>query len=330
MIKLEYDKIIARIKEEKGLSDEEINSRVDKKLKDLSGLISKEGAAHIIANELGIKLFENLGKEVVKVNELLVGMRKVSVVGKVVNVFGVNSFKTEKREGKVGSFIIGDDTGRVRIVLWDDNQIVNMENGNIKEDVIVKVENAYVRENNGFKEVHLNVNSNLVLNPEGVVIDKVAEPKSFSVNRKKISELSENDVYVDVLGTVVQLFEPRFYHACELCGKKASLVGDNYKCAEHDKAVVKELPVVNFYFDDGSGNIRVVAFRDVAYEILGVSGVDEIKDVNKFEEIKNKILGSQFIINARVSKNTMFDRIELVANRVSNINPEELITELAK
>ena len=257
--------------------------------------------------------------------ELLVGMRKVCVVGKVVNVFNVNSFKTEKREGKVGSFMIGDETGRVRIVMWDESLISNMDNGNIRENVIVKIEDGYVRENNGFKEIHLNVQSSLTFNPEGAVIDKVAEPKQFSINRKEIKDVNENDVFVDVVGTVVQLFEPRFYYVCENCGGKAILNGDNYKCAEHANSPVRAVPVVNFYFDDGSGNIRVAAFRDVAENILGFKG-ESSKD--KFDEIKGKLLGSQFLIGARVSKNSMFNRIELIANRVSEVNPEDLISEL--
>ena len=46
---LTYDEIIAKIKE-KGGSEEEIQSKIKLKLNQLSGLISKEGAAQIIAN----------------------------------------------------------------------------------------------------------------------------------------------------------------------------------------------------------------------------------------------------------------------------------------
>lgn len=329
MIKISYPQIMERIKEKSGLSESDIEVRINKKLKDLSGLISKEGAAHIIANELGVRLFECLGKEIIKIKDLLAGMRKTNVAGKVTNVFPVNHFKTEKREGKVGSFIIGDETGRVRIVLWDEKLIKNIENGDLKEGVIVKIENAYVRENNNFKEMHLNIHSSLILNPQGVNIETVAEPKTFTVNQKKIKDLNENDGFVDITGTLVQLFEPRFYNVCDLCGKKVVLEGDTYKCAEHGAAAIKSVPVINFYFDDGTGNIRVVAFRDTAEKILGLSPSEvlELKDLTKFEATKDKVMGSQLKLSGRVTKNDMFDRIEFIANRSEEINPEALVNQ---
>ena len=61
MIKIPYEEIVLKINESTKMPASEIEERVEKKLKQLSGLISKEGAAHIIANELGVKLFEASG-----------------------------------------------------------------------------------------------------------------------------------------------------------------------------------------------------------------------------------------------------------------------------
>ena len=58
MIKIPYDTIIEKIMEHSKLTLEEVNSKIKAKTEQLAGLISKEGAAHIIANELGVKLFE--------------------------------------------------------------------------------------------------------------------------------------------------------------------------------------------------------------------------------------------------------------------------------
>ena len=60
MLKMDLNQILEKITVKSGLSLDEINAKIDDKLKQLSGLISKEGAAHIVANELGIKLFEQL------------------------------------------------------------------------------------------------------------------------------------------------------------------------------------------------------------------------------------------------------------------------------
>ena len=149
MIQVPLSQIIEKIKEEKGLSEEEINARIQAKLTQLSGLISKEGAAHIIANELGIKVIEMGGK--LKIKNILAGMRSVETFGKVTRIFEVRDFKKENREGRVGSFIIGDETGTIRIVCWGSQADKIRE---FKENDIVRVQNGYVRENNNSKENH--------------------------------------------------------------------------------------------------------------------------------------------------------------------------------
>lgn len=330
MLRIGYDEIIRKIKEEKKLTDLEIQVKIDKKLNDLSGLISKEGAAHIVANELGIKLFDKAGMERVKINELLIGMRRVGINGRVTSVFSINQFTKEGEERKVASFIAGDETGRVRVVLWDEKHINEIENGNIKTDVIVKIDNAYVRDSNGFKELHLNGNSSLVVNPKGVVIEKVSDVKLSNLFRKKINELKERENNVSILGTLVQLFQPRFFEVCQQCGKKTLFENGNYNCSEHGAVDIVSTPVLNFVIDDGSGVIRGVAFRDNANKILKLdaNGILDLKDQLKFDNYRLTIEGNQYILNGRTTKNEIFGTTEFVANSVEEVNPEVLMGEL--
>ena len=69
MFKLSYEKIIEKISTIKNVSKEEIESKIQFKLVELQDLISKEGAAHIIANELGVNLFE-LESQDLKIKEI--------------------------------------------------------------------------------------------------------------------------------------------------------------------------------------------------------------------------------------------------------------------
>ena len=50
MIQMPLQDIINKITEKAGITEEEVNEKIKQKLEQLSGLISKEGAAHIIAN----------------------------------------------------------------------------------------------------------------------------------------------------------------------------------------------------------------------------------------------------------------------------------------
>ena len=56
MIQLPYEKLVEKIVENGNISENEVAEKIRKKMDSLSGLISKEGAAHILANELGVKL----------------------------------------------------------------------------------------------------------------------------------------------------------------------------------------------------------------------------------------------------------------------------------
>lgn len=293
MFSLSYDEIISKIIEEKNLSEEEIAGKIKDKLRQLSDLISKEGAAHIVANELGVKIV-GVARDV-KVDKLIEGMNNVNLVGKVVKINDVISYNKNGRSGKVVSFILGDDTGVVRGVLWDTNHIKEVENGSIKQESILKMKNGYVRLNNGYKEIHLGNSGELEVNPEGVDIE-VNNIPSFDFTRKKIIELNEGDNNIGVFGTIVQIFEPRFYEACPQCGKKVELMGDSRQCKEHGLIEAQLIPILNIFFDDGSDNLRAVAFRNQVGDLLGVSmeQVLEFKDdQGKFEAIKQDILGKQ-------------------------------------
>ena len=57
MIRVPYEDIINKIMKNSEMNRTDIDIKVSKKLDQLSGLISKEGAAHIVANELGINIY---------------------------------------------------------------------------------------------------------------------------------------------------------------------------------------------------------------------------------------------------------------------------------
>ncbi|MBI4154490.1 hypothetical protein HY498_00175 [Candidatus Woesearchaeota archaeon] len=328
MFNVSYEEIVSKIKEEKNISDEEIELKIKEKLAKLSDLISKEGAAHIVANELGVKLF-NISKEL-KIKGLLSGMNNVIITGKVMQLNPVIEYKKENREGKVGSMLLGDETGVIRVAFWDANHIKNIEENKIKEGSILKLKNGYVKSNGIFKELHVGNKGEIEIDPPGVEIE-VQDKPSFDFAKKKISELNENDNNVGVLGTIVQIFEPRFYGACPECSKKLVANDGMLSCKEHGSVNEVLVPILNLFLDDGTDNIRVVAFRNQVERLLNLD-IEKIKEFREkpenFDRIREDLLGKQLVIVGRVVKNEMFDRKELMAQRIIELNPEELVREL--
>lgn len=328
MFQLRYEEIISRIKEEKQLSDEEIEGKIKQKLNQLSDLISREGAAHIVANELGVKVL-SVPKDM-KINRLLSGMTNVSLLGKVVKLNDVVNYNKNGREGKVVSFLFGDETGVVRAVFWDVNHINQVENGSVKEGSIIKLINGYVKSNNGYKEVHLGNKGSVEIQPNGVSIE-VNQAQSFDFDKKKIVDLKAGEISVGVIGTIVQVFEPRFYEACPNCGKK--LDTNTGKCLVHGEVSKEFVPIVNVFIDDGTDNIRAVAFRNQAETLLNIGKEQllELKDhLENFETIRNELLGKQLMLVGRVTRNEMFERNEMMIQRIMEVDPDQLINELEK
>ena len=325
MIKLSYDEAVAKIKELSTLSEEEIHSNVNAKLEQFSGLVSKEGAAHILANELGIKLIDTTSAKL-KVANILAGMQNVEVLTKVLAAYPARQFNSKGRTGQVGSAILGDETGTIRSVFWNEqaNKLAFMNKGDI-----LKLKGVYVKENrNKVLELHFNNRSTMVLNPPGETV----EVKERVIARKRLNEITDNDTLVEVLGTVIEVFDLRFYEICEKCGKRARPEEGNFICAEHGSVTPKYAYVLNVFLDDGTAAVRTVFFRNMAQQFLKKSD-DELlafKDAPEgFEQVKNESLGNFIRVSARVNKNEMFNRIELIANNVSEAKPEEAKAEAA-
>lgn len=327
MINLPYSEIVSKIVEGASLAEDDVEAKIKEKMDQLSGLISKEGAAYIVANDLGIKLVKAEGA--LKVKEIYAGMKNIETVAKVMRKFPINEFERNGSKGKVGSFFVADETGQIRITTWHEQTDYMAK---FEANDIIKITGAYARENNGQIEVHLNSSSKIEINPEGVEINVQVPAAGVSAQqaeatRKKISELQANDQNIEILGTVVQAFDPRFYPICPQCGKKATQGGDGFTCAEHGAVEPNYGYVFNIVVDDGSDNMRMVFFRNTVLDLIKKTDSDmqEYKESpEKFEEVKNSLLGETVKVVGRVTKNEMFDRLEFMANRVSSeVVPEE-------
>jgi len=321
MIKIPYEEIILKINEKTQMQVSEIEGRIEKKMKQLSSLISKEGAAHIVANELGVKIFEPLSGKL-QIKNILTGMRDVETLGKVLQVNDTREFLKGDSVSKVASILVGDETGTIRVVLWG-SQADNTSN--LGQGNVVKILGGYVRDNNGRKEIHLNDRSQLLINPKDANIGEVAiESKG---NRKEIKELNENDADVELLGTIVQVFDLRFYEICPRCGKRAKQTEDLFACSEHGNVIPAYAYVLNSVLDDGTETVRCVFFRNQVERLINLNQEQVLKfrsNPADFEAVKNDLLGTIVKLNGRTNNNSLFNRLEFVVNNVDpKPNPEE-------
>jgi len=307
-----YEGVLEKIAQISGLEKEEISRRVEAKRAKLAGLISQEGAAQIVAAELGI----NFDNEKLKINELLPGMRKVNVVGKVINLFPVRTFTTKKgEEGKVANLFLADETSNVKVVLWNVNHIELIEKGIVDKDKVIEIFNGSMRDN----EIHLGSFSEFKLSDE--VLNDVKTEKV--VSEKSISDFRIGES-LSVRAFIVQAFEPKFFYVCPECRKKATQETDGFSCAEHGKVSAEKRALITIVLDDGTETMRAVLF----HENLPKIGLTELENPERLINQREDLLGKEMIFSGNVRNNKFFNNNEFVIEDVVNINLDELVGKL--
>jgi ssDNA-binding replication factor A large subunit len=313
-----YEQLLSRISHQSGLSNEEIERKIEAKRAKLSGLISKEGAAQVIAAELGI----NFDNQQVKISELFKGMRKASVSGKVLQIFPVRTYTRSGTENKVANLVIADETATIRTVLWDTHHISLVEEEKIKPGIVVDIKNASVR-GTQVPELHLTNLSSIE------IIDKDM-PQALckeSLHELRIKELTDN-LRAKIRGTIVQLFEPRFFYVCPECKTKATPENDSYTCKTHGSVMPEKRALLTLIVDDGTEVIRATLFNEVLFKLLNISSIDELENSEFFTANKNEIIGKELFLEGRVKKNQMFNSLDFIVSDIKEATPEDILDKL--
>lgn len=310
-----YEQIIEKISKHSGLPKEEINRRVEAKRAKLSGLISKEGAAQVIAAELGI----NFDKEKVKIGEIMPGMKKVNVIGKIIQIFPIREYKKENRQGKVANLIVADETSNIRAVLWDTHHIALLESSTIKEGDVVEITNASLRDT----EIHLTGFSEIKLSSE--VFGEVKTERIY-IEKKLLDVRSGERIRVRVF--ILQIFEPRFFNICPECSSKVLAEADGFSCEKHGRVAPIKRALMSMVLDDGTESLRAVLFSD-AIEKLGILK-EELENPEVFLQKKAGILGEELFISGNIRQNKLTSVLELFIDDVEKVDVDKLIEVLEK
>lgn len=337
----EKEKLLNNLIEKSDKSTDEIQKLVADKVNELSGLVSEEGAIYIIANDLGVRLDADKPKkdaDLVKIEEITQPKTPISFACKVIRIYDLINFSNSKgTQGSVRSVLVGDETGIIRVVFWNDKTEL-LEN--IHESDILKITNAYTRENTNSEriEIHYGQYSDIEVNPKDLEIKLKEMPTSqIDFTAKKISEITEEDKNISIKATITDFDIPRFYLACPECFKKVFQDEGTFKCAEHNEVEAIKVPIVNLIVDDGSGSLSVVSFRDRAEKIVNMKSNEIIsltEDVDKYRNFSKAIIGSSVEVAGNIGLNNMTGEKQLLVNQILNVEiktieevTEELIEE---
>jgi len=121
-----------------------------------------------------------------RVADLGLGASDVNLVGEVLATEPIRTFdRDDGTEGKVSNLLVGDETGRVRVTLWDD-QADSVEDLSAHE--VVEIIDGYVKDRDGALELHVGdrgvvepTDTEVSYVPDATPIEDVELDESFDI-----------------------------------------------------------------------------------------------------------------------------------------------------
>jgi replication factor A1 len=186
---------------------QDILKMIDEKRQELGPeVVNEESAAMIVARELGIDLQQISAKARLRVEDIDENTRTVALTGKVVSIGPVRTFtrKGEGGEGKVASIVIADETGQIRVALWDDiTRVVSEED--VKMGDVIQIRGGYVRKGLGDAlEVNLGRQGGIKVLDEYELEDM--DIKIEDREAAKIADLQEKIYDVTLVAKIQRIF----------------------------------------------------------------------------------------------------------------------------
>jgi len=293
---------------ESGISEAELVKQVLNKESEFGGFMSKQGILFIIAKENGIyvqspeiseQLYEEFEEEIdydeftIELSEIKEEMKKIVLLGKVLQIYETREFsRKDGTGGKVSSFLFGDISQTVKVVLWGDKADL-VKNEYFRVNELIRIIGAYCKKGkNNNLEVHLGKRGKIQLSPEitnknlRLRLDsiKVKSQNGINFNSKstsKIKDLVESFSYIKTIQGQVQIEE--FKEINKKSGDKTFLL--------------------KLFLNDDSATIRVI--------IWGMLAIECLKIITDYDTV--------VISNVAVKKNDYTKEKELVFTKNSTL-----------
>ncbi|TFG31449.1 hypothetical protein EU528_06180 [Candidatus Thorarchaeota archaeon] len=171
-------------------------------------VINDESAAMIVARELGVDLYKMSPSARQRIEDITESTKNVAgLVGKVDRIGTVRTFsRKDGGEGKVASIFISDETGSIRVALWDEMTKAISED-HISVGSVVQVRGAYVKMGLG-NTIELNIGrmGSIRQLEDDEIEDIGVDFSSASKDVMKISELQENTYDVSLKVKIQKVF----------------------------------------------------------------------------------------------------------------------------
>ncbi|MEX2738746.1 MAG: OB-fold nucleic acid binding domain-containing protein [Candidatus Wukongarchaeota archaeon] len=190
---------IRKICEKTGKSKDEVWELILEKRKELNELVSEDGAAHIVAQELGVDILGGVS-ESLKMGDLVPGLSNITVEARIMKIYAPVYFvRSDGGMGVVVNALLADNSGKAVLVLWNEQvrRIENFERGDI-----VRIVSGVTREGRErVLEIHLGSSGSIEHNPEDVEVSKFPDPG----RGYRVVDLDAGMRDIDTVGKVTEI-----------------------------------------------------------------------------------------------------------------------------
>jgi DNA/RNA endonuclease YhcR with UshA esterase domain len=326
---MEVEDLIEKVVEESELSEDDLKEKIDEKMEEFEGLVSEEGAVHLVAKEHGIELAEEASEDL-KIENIVPDMRKVDAKGRVLNISDMNTFERDEDEedGKVQNLLLGDDTGTIRVTLWDEQTEIAE---NVSEGDVIEMAGCYtVEDDRGNAELRLGDSATVKMADDQEQFENIENEASMT--EVAVSEINAEGSSYRTKGMIMQVYTSNPFYRVEPDTGDTVREDDDGNFVTDDGDEIEDPEgrlAVSGVIDDGTENIRCVFFGEQAREMLDVDEeTEKVMDVDAVEDAAEKVRGKEVEVEGRTRYNDYFGRIELLVNEMNEIEAEDEIENM--
>jgi len=237
------DMIAKILAQRKDLTREQVESLIAEKKHEAQDLLSDEGAARLVAEELLVET-EPVAVPSMMIRDLVAGLNNVTLTGKISSWEPPKDFvRQDGTTGRIVRIVLADETGKIGCAIWDD-KVDSIPKDSDLTGKSVSIRHAYTRAGlSGEVELSAGERSEITITPEPGTVDVATITP--------IRDIKEPVIELNVFGIIHS--KPRFYEF-DRNGQKGS--------------------VIRTVLADSTGSIPLVAWNDKAEELRNLKRGD--------------------------------------------------------
>jgi replication factor A1 len=246
------------------------------------------------------------------------------IVGRIIELNEIRNFERDSGDtGSVRNIEIADDTGSIRVVLWDNDANRDLEMGQP-----LKIQNPRLTLDMDNRLQATVSGGTTVLDPSEKELENLPSQDELMESifvSKSIESLYEDDTNVHITARIKEVFSDRILlKKCPNCGENVEESEDEFICDQcgHVFDEPRYTLMVPTRVEDETGEIGVTFFGDLAEELIGMKKEEIVSLMADTYDISDKLqdlVGMTIEIIANVSFNEYTEE--------NRLNPKKLLNK---